>query len=67
MYGWRFPLDTVQADDLLGFEDDGDHEHYWFEDDEDDDVRIYSPDEDDDFPMMLEYDGPFGLSGFDDY
>jgi len=33
---------------------------YWFDDDDDRDV-------DDDFPMYLEYEGPFGLSGYDEY
>ena len=41
-----------------------DEPHYYERDDYDD--RDPS-DVDDDFPMYLEYEGPFGLSGYDEY
>ena len=50
--------------DPFGYEADDAPVGYdeWEEDEED-----YEPDVDDDFPMSLEYEGPFGLSGYDEY
>jgi hypothetical protein len=55
---------TLQADEFEDpFDDDGDFEHYYFVAEDDD----YPDDDRDDFPMYLEYEGPFGLSGYDEY
>lgn len=42
------------------YSEGGDDFPEWEDDDDGSDV-------DDDFPMSLEYDGPFGLSGYDEY
>jgi len=39
----------------------------WDDEDDEDDYDPYEDDVDDDFPMSLEYEGPFGLSGYDEY
>lgn len=64
----------IQADE---FEDpfDIDDEWEWDGDEGDDDAERnyadahlnYPREVDDDFPMYLEYDGAFGLSGYDEY
>lgn len=51
--------------DPNGYDAHDGHGDYWG--DEDDDYGRYDRDVDDDFPMSLEYDGPFGLSGYDEY
>lgn len=71
MYGEDFYLDSFYEDRFEFYDDEpspysgtysegGDD--YWFEDDEDEDRDV-----DDSFPMYLEYEGPFGLSGYDEY
>ena len=55
-------LDSMYEDRCESYDDDPVDYDAWEEDDED-----YEPDVDDDFPMYLEYEGPFGLSGYDEY
>ena len=61
-------LDSLYEDrfesnfDGLGYDAYDAEDAYWADEYEDEDRGV-----DDDFPMSLEYDGPYGLSGFDEY
>lgn len=69
MYGEDFYLDSFYEDRFELPYDYHDHPtdppvNLW---DEEDDDYDYDRDVDDSFPMYLEYEGPFGLSGYDEY